>query len=115
MNKLIGVIGGTGLDNPDLFLPEAESFPETPFGKPSSPLRTGVIKGSDTRIVLLARHGLDHTIPPHRVNYRANVYALRKAGCTQILASACCGSLQDQFGPGSLVVPDQFIDFTRQR
>ena len=74
MNKLIGVIGGSGLDNPELFLPESESFPETPFGKPSSPLRTGVLKGSDTRIVLLARHGLEHTIPPHRVNYRANVY-----------------------------------------
>ncbi|MBR4746016.1 MAG: MTAP family purine nucleoside phosphorylase [Desulfovibrio sp.] len=115
MNKLIGVIGGTGLDNPELFLPEAESFPDTPFGKPSSPLRTGVLKGSGTRIVLLARHGLEHTIPPHRVNYRANLYALHKAGCTQIVASACCGSLQDQFGPGSLVVPDQFIDFTRQR
>ena len=115
MNKLIGVIGGTGLDNPELFLPESEAFPDTPFGKPSSPLRTGVLKGSGTRIVLLARHGLQHTIPPHRVNFRANVYALKQAGCTQIVASACCGSLQDRFGPGSLVVPDQFIDFTRQR
>lgn len=115
MSKLIGVIGGTGLDNPAFFTAEKELAPRTPYGRPSSPLRVGRLRGSDARIVLLARHGLQHTIPPHRVNFRANLYALKEAGCTHVVASACCGSLQEEYGPGAFVVPDQFIDFTRGR
>lgn len=115
MGKCIGVIGGTGLDNPDFFVSEEEIGTGTAYGQPSSPLRKGHLKGCDTPIVLLARHGLKHTIPPHMVNDRANITALKEAGCTHILASTACGSLQDSYAPGDLAVPDQFIDFTRSR
>ena len=113
MNTCIGVIGGSGLDNPDLFVPLSENEVETAYGKPSSPLRKGRLKDTDPELVLLSRHGLGHTIPPHKVNHRANIAALKEAGCTHIVATTACGSLRDDLHPGSLVVPDQFIDFTR--
>ena len=112
MKTCIGVIGGSGLDNPDLFVPESQSQEETAFGLPSSPLRKGRLKESDIELVLLSRHGLGHTIPPHRVNHRANIAALKQAGCTHILATTACGSLREDLHPGMLVVPDQFIDAT---
>lgn len=113
MSTCIGVIGGSGLDNPDLFVPESEREMETVYGMPSSPLRKGRLRGTDAELVLLSRHGIGHTIPPHKVNHRANIAALKEAGCTHILATTACGSLRDDLHPGSLVVPDQFIDFTR--
>src|SRR3990167_10255851 len=86
---------------------------KTPYGYPSSPLKAGKIKGVD--VVLLARHGREHTIPPTFVNNRANIHALKKAGCTHILATTACGSLRQEIGRGDFVVLDQFIDFTRHR
>lgn len=86
---------------------------ETPFGVPSSSLRTGVISG--TEVVILSRHGESHTIPPTHVNNRANIWALKELGCTHILATTACGSLREEIGRGHLVLPDQFIDFTRHR
>lgn len=115
MASCIGVIGGTGLDKPGLFEPAGEFFPDTPYGRPSGPLRRGRLRGSGVDIVLLERHGQGHTIPPHKVNYRANIHALKACGCSHVLASAACGSLQDAHAPGSLVLPDQFIDATRHR
>lgn len=115
MAKRIGVVGGTGLDNPDLFTPGSETLTRTPYGLPSGPLRTGRLRGSDVEVVLLERHGEGHVIPPHKVNYRANMYALKEAGCTHVLASAACGSLRDAYAPGCLVIPDQFIDATKRR
>ncbi|HIW00633.1 MAG TPA: MTAP family purine nucleoside phosphorylase [Candidatus Desulfovibrio intestinipullorum] len=112
MKACIGVIGGSGLDNPDLFVPESQIQEETAFGLPSSPLRKGHLKESGLELVLLSRHGLGHTIPPHRVNHRANIMALKNAGCTYILATTACGSLREDLHPGMLVVPDQFIDAT---
>ncbi len=109
----IGIIGGSGLDNPDILKHVREFAVETPFGAPSSPLMEGEIEG--VPVVLLARHGREHTIPPTQVNYRANIHALKARGCTHILATTAVGSLREHIGRGHLVVLDQFIDFTHHR
>jgi len=108
-----GIIGGSGLDNPDLMQDAHDVEVETSFGKPSAPLKVGTIAGKE--VVLLARHGREHTIPPTFVNYRANIQALKDAGCTLILATTACGSLRAEIDRGHLVILDQFIDFTRRR
>jgi len=110
---LIGIIGGSGLDNPDIFSDPRDEKVSTPFGEPSSALKWGIING--TQVVLLARHGREHTIPPSQVNYRANIMALRQAGCTHIVVTTAVGSLREEIGRGDLVIIDQFIDFTKQR
>jgi len=109
----IGIIGGSGLDNPDILEEVKEIEVETPFGKPSSLLKEGKIKGVD--VVLLARHGREHTIPPTQVNFRANIHALKERGCDYILATTACGSLRAEIERGDFVILDQFIDFTRHR
>ncbi len=109
----IGIIGGSGLDNPDILADAEDQTVNTPFGRPSSPLRHGTI--ADTDVVLLARHGRGHTIPPSQVNYRANIWALHDAGCEAVLATTAVGSLREEIGRGDLVILDQFIDFTRRR
>ena len=109
----IGIIGGSGLDNPDMLQNAEEIEVKTPYGSPSSPLKVGKIKNVD--VVLLARHGREHTIPPTHVNFRANVHALKQQGCTHILATTACGSLREEIDRGHLVILDQFIDFTRHR
>jgi 5'-methylthioadenosine phosphorylase len=109
----IGIIGGSGLDNPDI-LKDAKDFDvNTQYGKPSSPLKQGKIHGVD--VILIARHGREHTIPPTQVNYRANIQALKDQNCTHILATTACGSLREKIERGDLVILDQFIDFTRLR
>src|SRR3989338_933765 len=109
----IGLIGGSGLDNPELLHDAREVEIQTPFGTPSSPLKMGTINGVE--VVLLARHGRKHTIMPTNVNNQANIWALKEMGCTHILASTACGSLQEQIRPGDLVFLDQFIDRTTKR
>ena len=109
----IGIIGGSGLDNPDILEDVREENVETSYGKLSSSLKIGKIKGVD--VVLIARHGREHTIPPTQVNFRANISALKEAGCTHILATTACGSLKEEINRGHLVILDQFIDFTRHR
>jgi len=109
----IGIIGGSGLDNPDILQNAKDIEVNTPYGKPSSLLKIGKIKGID--VVLISRHGREHTIPPTQVNFRANVFALKQQGCTHILATTACGSLKEEIKRGHLVVLDQFIDFTRHR
>lgn len=111
--RKIGIIGGSGLDNPDILQTPVDHVVKTPYGDPSSPLKSGVIGG--VPVVLLARHGREHTIPPTQVNYRANIHALRETGCTHVLASTAVGSLREEIGRGDFVILDQFIDFTRQR
>ncbi|CCH76585.1 conserved hypothetical protein [Nostocoides japonicum T1-X7] len=104
----VGVIGGSGFYS---FLDDAERVPvETPFGPPSDDVRVGVVDGRD--IAFIARHGQGHRLSPHRVNYRANLWALRSVGVRQVLAPCAVGSLVPEHGPGSLVVPDQVIDRT---
>jgi len=109
----IGIIGGSGLDDPDILENPKDSEVNTEYGAPSSPLKEGTIKGIP--VVLLARHGRQHTIPPTQVNYRANIMALKQKGCTHILATTACGSLREEIGRGDFVILDQFIDFTRRR
>ena len=109
----IGIIGGSGLDDPKILKKTEEIVEDTPYGKPSSPLTCGKI--GNVNVVILARHGRKHTFPPTQVNNRANIYALKKQGCTHILATTACGSLRDDIGRGDFVILDQFIDFTRLR
>lgn len=109
----IGIIGGSGLDNPDILKDARDLEINTPYGPPSSPLKLGKIGGLD--VVLLARHGHHHTIPPSQVNFRANIHALKEQGCTHLLATSACGSLRENIKRGDFVVVDQFIDFTHHR
>ncbi|MBF0186223.1 MAG: S-methyl-5'-thioadenosine phosphorylase [Magnetococcales bacterium] len=109
----IGIIGGSGLDNPDILKDPAQVVLETPYGKPSAALTTGKIGGIE--VAILARHGRGHTIPPSNVNFRANISALSAHGCTHILATTAVGSLRQDIAPGHLVFPAQFIDWTKKR
>ena len=113
MTIKIGIIGGSGLDNPELFINPKDVIINTSWGEPSSPLKLGEIAG--VNVALLARHGREHTIPPSQVNYRANIQAFKDIGCTHILATTAVGSLREEIGRGDLVILDQFIDFTKQR
>jgi len=109
----IGIIGGTGVYDQESFenIKEVKIF--TPFGETSDLISLGTYK--DTKVAFIARHNKNHTIPPHRVNYRANVWALKELGVKRIVASAAVGSLREDYGPGTFVVPDQFIDRTKKR
>ncbi len=109
----IGIIGGSGLDDPKIMKDAIEKDADTRYGKPSSKLTLGKIRGVD--IVILARHGKGHSIPPSKVNFRANIQALKDEGCTHILATTAVGSLREEIRPGNIVFPDQAIDFTKQR
>ncbi|MBF0370283.1 MAG: S-methyl-5'-thioadenosine phosphorylase [Magnetococcales bacterium] len=109
----VGIIGGSGLDNPDILQNPTEEAVDTPYGKPSSPLTCGRIGGVE--VAILARHGHNHSISPSKVNFRANIHALEAYGCTHILAATAVGSLRQEIAPGHLVFPSQFIDFTRKR
>ena len=109
----IAIIGGTGLEDPKIIKDAKELSVHTPYGETSSPLMTGIIEGKD--VVIVSRHGKEHTIPPTQVNNRANIWALKDIGCTHILATTACGSLREEIDRGHMVAPDQFIDFTRHR
>jgi len=108
---MIGIIGGYGiqalLENPQ------EIEIETPYGKPSGPIFKGTVKGKE--VCLLPRHGVDHSFPPHKVPYKANIWALKHAGVSRIIAVSAVGSLQEEYKPGAIAVLDQFIDFTKTR
>lgn len=107
----IGVIGGTGLYE---LLTDAERLTvDTPYGRPSDPLVIGQLAGR--RVAFLPRHGVDHRFPPHRIPYRANLWALRAAGVRRVLAPCAVGSLRPEAGVGTLVVPDQLVDRTSGR
>jgi len=110
---ITGIIGGSGLDNPDIISNPRDEKITTPYGEPSSTLRHGIIEGAE--VVLLARHGREHTIPPTQVNYRANIATLKAAGCSHIIATTAVGSLREEIRRGDLVIIDQFMDFTKQR
>ena len=104
----IGVIGGSGFYS---WLDDAhEVAVDTPFGPPSDPPVVGEVAGR--RVAFVPRHGRDHRFPPHRVNYRANLWALRSLGVRQVLGPCAVGSMRTELGPGTLVVPDQLVDRT---
>jgi len=107
----IGVIGGSGFYS---FLDDvSEVEVATPYGPPSDPVVLGDVAGR--RVAFVARHGRDHRFPPHRIPYRANVWALRALGVRQVLAPSAVGSLRPTLTPGSIVVPDQLVDRTSGR
>lgn len=107
----IGVIGGSGFY---AFLDDAIEYAvDTPFGPPSDPLVVGMVSGR--RVAFLPRHGRDHRFPPHRINYRANLWALRSVGVSRIIAPCAVGSLRREVEPGSLVAVDQLVDRTDGR
>lgn len=106
----IAVIGGTGLDALEgLEVGRRESI-RTPYGEPSAPLVRGQLGGVE--LLFMARHGEDHRLPPHQVNYRANIWALQRAGARKIIAVAAVGGIRHELIPGQLIIPDQLIDYT---
>lgn len=112
MTKL-AIIGGTGLTSiKDLKITKKE-LAQSPFGPPSGILQTGDLFG--TEVLFLPRHGASHTIPPHKVNYRANLWVLKQAGVDTIIAVNAVGGIDSNLEPGQLVIPDQIIDYTTSR
>lgn len=108
--KSLAVIGGTGLSRLDGLEITRREMVHTPWGAPSAPILHGELNGRQT--VFLARHGYDHTIPPHKVNYRANIWALKEVGVSHVVGVAAVGGINPQYAPASLVIPDQIIDYT---
>jgi 5'-methylthioadenosine phosphorylase len=107
----VAVIGGSGFYS---FLDDPEQVAvETPYGDPSAPVSIGEVSGR--RVAFLPRHGRGHEYPPHLINYRANLWALRSLGVRQVLAPCAVGGLRDEVAPGDLVVPDQLVDRTSGR
>lgn len=109
----IAIIGGSGLEKSSHIQSVSTKEITTKWGNPSSPITEGVLGG--VPVAFLSRHGYDHSITPTHVNNRANIAALREIGCTHILSSTAVGSLREEIHPGHLVIPDQFIDFTKHR
>lgn len=112
-NAILGVIGGSGLYHMDGLADVSEVEVNTPFGKPSDVLVQG--KLGSVQLVFLPRHGRGHRFLPTEVNFRANIFAMKKLGVEQIVAISAVGSLREEIAPGHLVVPNQFIDRTTQR
>jgi 5'-deoxy-5'-methylthioadenosine phosphorylase len=110
---MLAIIGGSGLTRLSTLAVAHREVVRTPYGEPSSALVFGQLAGRD--VVFLARHGHGHTIPPHRVNYRANLWALKHRGVDTILAVASVGAIAGGCAPGDLVLPDQLIDYTSGR
>ena len=113
MQAEIGIIGGTGLNDPKLFKNAEEVTLETPYGAPSDTITIAELEGRN--VAFLPRHGKKHTIRPTDVNSRANIFALKKLGVQYILASSTVGSLREEYRPGEVVFVDQFIDRTTRR
>jgi 5'-deoxy-5'-methylthioadenosine phosphorylase len=110
---MLAIIGGSGLSKLSNLSVERREVVRTPFGEPSGALLFGRV--CDQPAVFLARHGYGHTVPPHKVNYRANIWALKQAGAQCIVSVASVGGIRADLVPGSLVVPDQIIDYTWDR
>jgi 5'-methylthioinosine phosphorylase len=107
---MLAILGGSGLSRLAGLEGIRHAEVRTPYGDPSAPLAFGRIGGRG--VVFLARHGEGHTIAPHQINYRANVWALKEAGAKEIVSVATVGGILPEFGPGALVVPDQILDYT---
>ena len=109
----IGIIGGSGLYEIDGIDIIDELDIDTPFGKPSDKLTLATVSGQE--VVFLPRHGKTHSIPPHKINYRANIYAMKLANVSQIISISAVGSLREDIAPGDFVIVDQFVDRTKER
>ncbi|HLS86452.1 MAG TPA: S-methyl-5'-thioinosine phosphorylase [Burkholderiales bacterium] len=107
---MLAIIGGSGLSKLGNMEVTQRKIMRTPYGEPSGALTFGRIAAKD--VVFLARHGYGHTIAPHQVNYRANLWALKEAGADAVVSVASVGGIRNDLGPGVLVLPDQIIDYT---
>jgi 5'-methylthioadenosine phosphorylase len=108
---MIGIFGGSGFYS---FLDDVQEMPlATPYGPPSAPVAIGRIDG--TEVAFMPRHGPEHALPPHRINYRANIWAMREVGVRRIIGPCACGSLRRELEPGMFVICDQFVDRTHAR
>jgi 5'-methylthioadenosine phosphorylase len=110
---LLAIIGGSGLYDMDGITEKVSVYPDTPYGKPSSPITIGLLNGK--RVAFLARHGIGHILNPSEINYRANMYALKVLGVKKVISISACGSLREDYSPGEIVIPDQLFDFTKGR
>jgi len=110
---MLAIIGGSGLTRLANLDVRRREVVRTPYGEPSGPLIFGTMQGRE--VIFLARHGEDHTIPPHKVNYRANIWALHSQQARDILSVASVGGIRSDLTPGTLAVPDQIIDYTHGR
>ena len=109
----IAIIGGSGLYDPEILEDTKEIKVYTPYGLPSDNVLLGTLKGR--RIAFLPRHGRGHKIPPHKINFRANIWALKSLGVKYVISVSAVGSLREDYEPGHFVIPDQFIDMTKKR
>lgn len=109
----IGIIGGSGLYEMEGLTQVREARIKTPFGDPSGPVILGQLEGR--RVAFLARHGQGHRFSPSTINYRANIYALKAIGVSQVLSVSAVGSMRETIQPGHVVLPDQFLDWTKRR
>ncbi len=109
----IGIFGGTGIYDSGLLENPQEIEINTPYGKPSDTITIGMFNGR--KIAFLPRHGKKHTIPPHMINFKANIWAFKELGVTRIIAPSAVGSLKEEFEPGHFALPTQFLDFTKSR
>ena len=109
----IAIIGGSGLDRLEGIEDSRAESTTTPYGDPSDSLTIGLLQGES--LIFLARHGAAHTIPPHRVNYRANLWALKQAGAGTIISVCAVGGIRADIKPGMIVIPDQIVDYTWSR
>lgn len=110
---MLAIIGGSGLTHLTTLAVSRRELVRTPYGEPSGPLTLGAIGALPS--IFLARHGYGHTIPPHEVNYRANIWSLKEMGATEIIAVASVGGIRGDLKPGDIVVPHQIIDYTSGR
>lgn len=113
MRPKIGIIGGSGIYDPEMLQVRSTETVNTPYGSPSDDIVLGEIEG--TAIAFLPRHGRGHKIPPHRINNRANIWALKQLGVERIISPCAVGSEKESYRPGEIVIVDQFIDFTKKR
>tara|TARA_B100001750_G_scaffold143782_1_gene114704 strand:+ start:545 stop:1327 length:783 start_codon:yes stop_codon:yes gene_type:complete len=113
MKAEIAIIGGTGIYNTEIISNNQTLDLETPYGKTSDSLTIGEF--NDKKIVFLPRHGKKHSVPPHKINFRANIWALKEIGVKRIIAPCAVGSLRENMEPGHIAIPDQFIDRTKDR
>ena len=109
----IGIFGGTGIYDSGLLQDSKEVTIETPYGRTSDTITIGEFRGK--KIAFMPRHGKKHSIPPHLINYRANIWSFKELGITRIIAPSAVGSLKDEIKPGHFALPTQFIDFTKSR
>ncbi len=109
-NPSLAIIGGTGLNQLTGLSGLKERVLDTPFGSPSAPLQLGLMRSK--QVIFLARHGQGHHLPPHAINYRANIWALREAGVKAVVGVAAVGGIRADLGPGSIAIADQLIDYS---